>query len=44
MVVVSTPLNVSDLSLVDEKEASLLILVWTPILLAVVPEMSSSSY
>lgn len=43
-IVVSTPLKVSDLSLVEEKEAVGEMEVWTPILLAVVPVMTSSPY
>lgn len=43
-IVVSTPLKVSDRSLVEEKEAVGEMEVWTPILLAVVPVMTSSPY
>lgn len=39
--VVKTPRKVSDLRRVDENEAAESIAVWTPILFAVVPEISS---
>ncbi len=42
--VVRTPLNISERSFVEEKDASLLIAVCTPILLAVVPDINSFSY
>lgn len=42
--VVRTPLKVSDRSFVEEKEAVGEMEVWTPILLAVVPVMTSSPY
>ena len=42
--VVRTPLKVSDRSLVEEKEAVGEMEVWTPILLAVVPVITSSPY
>jgi hypothetical protein len=43
-IAVSTPLNVSERRRVDEKEAWASTAVWTPIRLAVVPDISSEPY
>jgi len=43
-IAVSTPLNVSERRRVDEKEAWTCMAVWTPIRLAVVPDISSEPY